>query len=72
MQNMVEVLISEYNGLLTRDEEQLQFLLDLVEQHRQQYPDCLTSTLGQQSTELRSEIEWSYHDSEISKASIHN
>lgn len=34
-------LIEEYNNYLTKDEEQLQYLLQVVREHRQRYPDCL-------------------------------
>jgi len=39
-------LIQEYSGLLTRDEEQLQYLLQVVEDHRRSYPDCKKRTLN--------------------------
>lgn len=39
-------LIQEYNGYLTHSEEQLQFLLHVVEDHRRIYPDCKKSTLA--------------------------
>lgn len=32
-------LVQDYSGLLTRDEQQLQFLLQVVEEHRRRYPD---------------------------------
>lgn len=38
-------LIQEYNGILTHDEEQLQFLMQVVEQHRHKFPDCSKRTL---------------------------
>lgn len=38
-------LIQDFNGLLTTDEEQKQSLLQCVEDHRKQYPDCKKSTL---------------------------
>lgn len=34
-------LIEEYNNYLTKDEFQLQYLLQVVREHRQRYPDCL-------------------------------
>lgn len=33
-------LMEEYNELLTRDEEQKQYLLHVVKYHRTQYPNC--------------------------------
>ncbi|GBN77104.1 hypothetical protein AVEN_67420-1 [Araneus ventricosus] len=33
-------LTQDFNGLLTVDEEQKQFLLQCVEDHKKQYPDC--------------------------------
>ena len=42
-------LIQEYNRYLTKDEEQLQFLLQVVAEHRKQFPDSRKCTLlGQQ------------------------
>ena len=38
-------LIKEYNGLMTKDESQLQILLQVIEQHLQVYPDCKKQTL---------------------------
>ena len=38
-------LIQEYSGLITRDEFQLQFLLQVVEDHRRLYPDCKKQTM---------------------------
>ncbi|GBN14116.1 hypothetical protein AVEN_209191-1 [Araneus ventricosus] len=38
-------LMQDFNGLLTVDEEQKQFLLQCVEDHRKQYPDCKKVTL---------------------------
>lgn len=40
-------LIQEYNRLLTRDEDQLQFLLQVVADHRRLYPDARKQTLAQ-------------------------
>ncbi|GBL86751.1 hypothetical protein AVEN_95997-1 [Araneus ventricosus] len=40
-------LAQDLNGLLTVDEEQKQFLLQCVEEHRKQYPDCKKATLKQ-------------------------
>lgn len=40
-------LIQEYSGLLTHDEMQLQFLLQVVENHRKMYPDSMKKTLSQ-------------------------
>ena len=44
-------LIKHYSGHLTHDENQLQFLLQLVTDHRLQYPDCKKSTLQKRSKE---------------------
>lgn len=33
-------LIEQYNRCLTKDEEQLQYLLQVVTEHRKQYPNC--------------------------------
>lgn len=42
-------LVKEYSGRLTKDEEQLQFLLQVVADHRKRFPDALKRTLtGQQ------------------------
>ncbi|GBL92465.1 hypothetical protein AVEN_174739-1 [Araneus ventricosus] len=38
-------LMQDFNGLLTADEEQKQFLLQCVKDHRIQYPDCRKATL---------------------------
>lgn len=38
-------LIEKYNNCLTKDEEQLQFLLQLVAQHRKKFPFALKSAL---------------------------
>ena len=38
-------LIQEYSGLLTRDEKQLQFLLQVVENHHRSYSDSRKQTL---------------------------
>jgi len=38
-------LIQEYSGLLTKNETQLQFLLQVVEEHRRLYPDSRKQTL---------------------------
>ena len=32
-------LVQDYSGLLTQDEQQLQFILQVVEEHRRRYPD---------------------------------
>ncbi|CAI6370256.1 unnamed protein product [Macrosiphum euphorbiae] len=41
-------LMEEYNSTLTLDEEQKQFILKCVQEHRKIYPDCKKSTLQQQ------------------------
>ena len=33
-------LVQNYNSLLTKNEEQEQYLLQVVEQHRQKFPDA--------------------------------
>lgn len=38
-------LMQDFHGLLTVQEEQKQFLLRCVEEHRQMYPDCKKQTL---------------------------
>ena len=38
-------LIEAFNKQLTKGEEQLQFLLQVVTEHRRQFPDCRKSTL---------------------------
>ena len=39
-------LIQEYSGILTHDESQLQFLLQVSEDHRKMYPDSRKQTLS--------------------------
>lgn len=39
-------LIEEFNNLLTKNEEQKQFLLQVVKYHRKQYPNCEKKTLS--------------------------
>lgn len=38
-------LMQDYHGLLTTDEEQKQFVLRCVQDHRKMYPDCKKETL---------------------------
>ena len=38
-------LIQEYCGLLTRDEDQLQYLSQVIQQHRSEFPNSKKSTL---------------------------
>lgn len=38
-------LMQDFNGLLTADEEQREFILRCVQDHRRQYPDCRKETL---------------------------
>jgi hypothetical protein len=38
-------LIQDFNKKLTKNEEQLQFLLQVVSQHRQMFPDCKKASL---------------------------
>lgn len=40
-------LIEEYNNRITKDEEQLQYLLQVVREHRQRYPNYNKTTLQQ-------------------------
>ena len=39
-------LIQEFSGLMTHDESQLQYLLQVVQQHRQAYRDSKKETLS--------------------------
>lgn len=39
-------LMESYNSLITKDEEQKQFLLRVVQEHRRQFPDCKKATLN--------------------------
>ena len=50
-------LIQEYNGLLTHDEDQLQFLMQVVEQHRREFPDCRKGTHIQLRTAIRTALQ---------------
>jgi len=38
-------LIQDYNTMLTKDEEQKQFLLQVIQEHRRMYPDSKKSTV---------------------------
>ena len=38
-------LIEEYNSLFTKDEEQKQYLLQIVQDNRSRFPDARKSTL---------------------------
>ena len=38
-------LVQGYNKLLTKNEEQLQFLMQVFEEHRLMYPDSRKSTV---------------------------
>ena len=38
-------LMQDFHGLITADEEQKQFLLRCVQEHRKMYPDCKKETL---------------------------
>ena len=38
-------LMQDFNGLITAEEEQKQFLLRCVQEHRNLYPDCKKTTL---------------------------
>lgn len=39
-------LISGFNKLITRDEEQKQYLLKVIKEYRKQFPDCNKQTLS--------------------------
>lgn len=43
-------LIQDFHGLITADEEQKQFLLRCVQEHRKMYPDCKRETLRKKMT----------------------
>ena len=43
-------LIQDFNKTLTKDEDQLQFLLQVVSEHRRRFPDCTKRTLAANST----------------------
>ena len=46
--NIIEkgvALIKDYNQLMTKNEDQMQFLLHVVEQHRRSFPNCSKRTL---------------------------
>lgn len=38
-------LVQDFNKKITKDEDQLQFLLQVVNEHRRQFPDCTKRTL---------------------------
>ena len=38
-------LIQDYNTILTKDEEQKQFLLQVIQEHRRMYPDSKKTTV---------------------------
>ena len=40
-------LIQSYSAILTKDEEQRQFLLQVIEEHRRRFPDVRKSTLAE-------------------------
>ena len=44
-------LIQEYNGLMTTNESQLQFLLQVVEEHRRAFPDSQKRSLAGHTAE---------------------
>lgn len=46
-------LIQEFSGLKTKDESQLEFLLQITEHHRQAYPDSKKNTLAGVDTVAR-------------------
>ena len=39
-------LVQAYSGRLTKDEDQFNFILQVVEEHRKAYPDAKKQTLG--------------------------
>ena len=39
-------LVQDYNKKLTKNEDQLQFLLQVVKEHRRQFPDCTKRNLA--------------------------
>lgn len=39
-------LIEDYNKLMTKNEDQKQYLLQVVSEYRQRFPDCKKSTLS--------------------------
>ena len=39
-------LIQSFNGILTNQEEQKQYLLQIVEKHRTEYPNCNKTTIA--------------------------
>jgi hypothetical protein len=41
-----EALVQQYSGLITKDEQQLQFALQVVQEHRQRYPNALKRNLA--------------------------
>ncbi|CAD6217544.1 GSCOCG00011374001-RA-CDS [Cotesia congregata] len=43
----VVALVEEYNKCLTKNEEQFQYLLQVVKEHRRKYPNCDKKTLQQ-------------------------
>ena len=38
-------LMQEYNALLTKDEEQTQVALQVIQEHCKRYPDCKKTTM---------------------------
>ena len=50
-------LMQEYNALLTKDEKQMQFALQIVQEHRKKYPDCKKDTLLRGLSSNTSDIE---------------
>ena len=38
-------LISDYNNILTKKEDQKQYIVQILEDHRKRYPDCKRKTL---------------------------
>jgi len=49
-------LLQEYNALLTKDEEQTQFVLQVVKEHRKLYPDSNKATLMKGLASLPSSV----------------
>ncbi|XP_074111077.1 uncharacterized protein LOC141535152 [Cotesia typhae] len=50
------VLIEQYNRCLTKNEEQLQYLLQVVTEHRKQYPNCNKNKSNMNEDEWRAAI----------------
>ena len=49
--NVTDALISQYNKILTKNEEQRQYLLNVVQQHREKFKLVKKSLLIQMNTD---------------------